>query len=74
MADTHKFTCDMSANDNLDGFTDFKPKARYERSFLLAPRRVDILGPDFELIGKNLLSCVKLLSGHWGMIYTIYFE
>lgn len=71
---THKFTWDMSINDNLDGFNEFKPKARYDRAFLLAPSTVKMTVPSFQLVGKQRLGCGKFISDHWGMLFTTRFE
>lgn len=72
--DFHKFTWDTSLNDNLSGFDDFKPKARYDRSFLLAPPHVTLSIPQFELIGRRRLPCGKFISDHWGVLFTARFE
>lgn len=66
-----KFTWDMAVNDNLDGFNDFKPKARYDRAFILCPTGVTSTVPEFQLIGKKRLDCGKFISDHWGMLFTI---
>lgn len=67
----HKFTWDMSVNDNLDGFTDFKPMSRFDRAFLLSPQTIDLSVPQFDLVGKLRLPCEKFISDHWGLLFTL---
>lgn len=66
-----KFTWDMAANDNLDGFSDFKPKARYDRAFILSPEHISIAVSEFKLLGKQRLECEKFISDHWGLCFTV---
>lgn len=74
MVDKHKFTWDTSINDNLEGFVDFKPKARYDRAFVLGPDDVNLLVPSFMLVGKHRLPCGKYISDHWGLMFATSFE
>lgn len=63
-----KFTWDMTRNDNLQFQGDFKPKARYDRVFLLWPDLWDVQVPSLQLVGKDRLpSCGKFISDHWGI-------
>lgn len=68
-----KFTWDMAVNDNLDGFNDFKPKARYDRAFILCPSGVTPRVPEFRLLGKTRLDCEKFISDHWGILFSMEF-
>lgn len=66
-----KFTWDMTINDNLSGFSDFKPRARYDRAFILCPSGDKVTVPEFRLVGKKRLDCGKFISDHWGMLFTL---
>lgn len=71
--DDEKFTWDMSRNDNLDFDTTFKPKARYDRSFLLWPEDFKVNVDRFRLVGKERLAVGKFVSDHWGMCIDFAF-
>lgn len=62
-----KYTWDMSQNDNHEDFREFKPKTRYDRCFVLAPKDVQLRVERFKLLGKNRLPCDKFVSDHWGV-------
>lgn len=63
-----KFTWDMFRNDNLQFDAEFKPKARYDRVFMLWPKEMDVQVPSLKLVGKERLpSCGKFISDHWGV-------
>lgn len=75
--DQHKFTWDMAKNDNLD-FQEltFKPKARYDRAFLMPPIQASqfqfpLSVPKFQLLGTKRLDCEKFLSDHWGLLFEV---
>lgn len=63
----HKFTWDMTKNDNLPFEAEFKPKARYDRAFLLWPKDLRVTVDDVRLLGKERLACGKFISDHWGL-------
>lgn len=67
----NKFTWDMSRNDNLQGFDTFKPKARYDRAFLLAPEGVNMSVPTFKLVGQQRTESSKFISDHWGLFCVL---
>ncbi|CAN8063490.1 unnamed protein product [Agarophyton chilense] len=63
----HKFTWDMQNNDNLDfEKAGFKPKARYDRAFVLSPSNAEHVS-SFTLVGRQRLQCGKFISDHWGL-------
>lgn len=67
----NKFTWDMSRNDNLQGFDTFKPKARYDRAFLLAPEGLHMSVPTFKLVGQQRTESSKFISDHWGLFCVV---
>lgn len=69
----HKFTWDMAKNDNLPFGAEFKPKARYDRAFLLWPKDVRVTVDDVRLLGKERLACGKFISDHWGLRIDLTF-
>lgn len=64
----HKYTWDISANDNLDWKYRNKPQLRFDRMFL-CPHGGPFIKPlTFELVGKERLPGVgRFPSDHWGM-------
>lgn len=70
----HQYTWDMSSNDNLD-FSDvpYRPKARYDRVFMLGPTSKHPTVYSFELLGKERLPCEKFISDHYGVQVDIDF-
>ncbi|KAI0557762.1 tyrosyl-DNA phosphodiesterase 2 [Gracilaria domingensis] len=62
----HKFTWDMKNNDNLKFEADFKPRARYDRAFVLSPSNTEQVS-QFSLVGRQRLPCGKFISDHWGL-------
>lgn len=72
--DSHKYTWEMTKNDNLSDFGEFKPRTRYDRAFLLAPSSTNLTVPHFQLIGKERLGCGKFISDHWGLLFTAQCE
>lgn len=63
-----KFTWDTFRNDNLQFDAEFKPRARYDRVFMLWPKDMDVQVPSLKLVGKERLpSCGKFISDHWGV-------
>lgn len=66
-----KFTWDMQMNDNLPFAAAFKPRARYDRAFLLGGDKVEVKVDRFELVGKERLSCGKFISDHWGLWFEV---
>eukprot|EP00177_Eucheuma_denticulatum_P002533 GFKZ01004550.1.p1 GENE.GFKZ01004550.1~~GFKZ01004550.1.p1 ORF type:complete len:353 (+),score=43.70 GFKZ01004550.1:129-1187(+) len=71
--DSEKFTWDMSLNDNLQFNASFRPKARYDRSFLLWPEDIKVNVDRFRLVGKERLAVGKYVSDHWGMCIDLAF-
>lgn len=70
-----RFTWDMSVNDNLQFDTEFKPKARYDRVFMLWPKKSDVQVPSMKLVGKDRLpSCGKFVSDHWGLCVDLQLQ
>lgn len=65
--DEHKFTWDMAKNDNLPFEAEFKPRARYDRAFLLWPKDLQVTVNGVQLLGKERLACGKFVSDHWGL-------
>lgn len=68
--EAEKFTWDTSVNDNLVMDFDFRPKARYDRAYLLWPEKHDVQVNGFKLIGKDRLEIAdnKFPSDHWGVL------
>lgn len=66
-----KFTWDTETNDNLSMQLTFKPKARYDRAFLLPADRVSTSG--FVTLGKERLACGVYASDHWGICVDLDF-
>ena len=63
----HRYTWDISANDNLDWSFPHNPRLRFDRLYLtksggyVAPKY-------FELVGKErIVVCDRFPSDHWGM-------
>ena len=63
----HKYTWDVSKNDNLNWRYQSKPKVRYDRIYFSGI--ADYVKPhSFKLIGKERIpSCNRFPSDHWGM-------
>lgn len=73
-ADAAKYTWDTSKNDNLDIKTPFKPKARYDRFFLLGPRGKFPDVASMRLVGtERLESCGVFISDHFGVLVDVDF-
>lgn len=67
-----KFTWDTLRNDNLALELDFKPRARYDRVFMLGPELRFPRVTDFKLLGtKRLNACDKFISDHFGVLVDI---
>ena len=64
----HKYTWDVSANDNMDWPYRSRPKLRFDRLYL-SPKDSEVVCPvSFELVGKDrLVDCERFPSDHWGM-------
>lgn len=63
----HKYTWDISKNDNLDWPFPNKPKLRFDRLYL-SPTDSQLFPKSFELVGRERLpSCNQFPSDHWGM-------
>ena len=63
----HKYTWDISSNDNLDWQFPNKPKLRFDRLYL-SPTDSQLFPKSFELVGRERLpSCDRFPSDHWGM-------
>ena len=63
----HKYTWDISENDNLDWPFPNKPKLRFDRLYL-SPTDSQLFPKSFELVGRERLpSCDQFPSDHWGM-------
>ena len=63
----HKYTWDISTNDNLDWPFPNKPKLRFDRLYL-SPTDSQLVPKSFELVGRERLpSCDRFPSDHWGM-------
>ena len=63
----HKYTWDISENDNLDWPFPNKPKLRFDRLYL-SPTDSQLFPKSFELVGRERLpSCDRFPSDHWGM-------
>ncbi len=65
--EAHKFTWDISKNDNLHWTYPNKPKARYDRVYLQS-RDGRVRANSFSLVGKDRLEdCRRFPSDHWGL-------
>ena len=64
----HKYTWDISKNDNLFWRFPNKPRLRFDRLYL-SPGRGEYVKPlSFELVGKERISgCNRFPSDHWGL-------
>ncbi|CAH1251047.1 TDP2 [Branchiostoma lanceolatum] len=65
----HKFTWDVTKNDNLDWDLPFRPKCRFDRVYVrsshpdqLAPENITFVGTD------RLEGCGRFPSDHWGLL------
>ena len=66
----HKYTWDVSANDNLQWPFPNKPRLRFDRLYL-SPKGGELVQPvSFELVGKERIpSCLlRFPSDHWGLL------
>lgn len=63
----HRYTWDVSANDNLDWPYPNRPKLRFDRLYL-SPSDSQLLPKSFALVGKERLPGIgRFPSDHWGM-------
>ena len=67
MQKEHKFSWDVSVNDNLDWPYPNRPKLRFDRIYL-SPYDGALQPTTFELVGKERLTkCGRFPSDHWGL-------
>lgn len=67
-SEEHRYTWDISANDNLDWRYNTKPKLRFDRVYLCPYNRPYVKPLSFELVGKERLPGIgRFPSDHWGM-------
>ena len=64
----HRYTWDVSENDNLDWHYRNKPKLRFDRLYLCPSDGPHVKTLNFELVGKERVSEInRFPSDHWGM-------
>ena len=75
----HRYTWDITANDNLLWRFPNKPQLRFDRLYLTVPMALTadndgegfVRPGSFELIGKDrIASCKRFPSDHWGIFAT----
>ena len=67
-AEEHRYTWDISANDNLVWKYPNKPKLRFDRLYFSSKDNHPIKPESFELVGKERIpGCNRFPSDHWGM-------
>ena len=67
-AEEHRYTWDISANDNLVWKYPNKPKLRFDRLYFSSKDTQSIKPESFELVGKERIpGCNRFPSDHWGM-------
>lgn len=70
--DKWKYSWDTTRNDNLDINTPYRPRARYDRVFVLGPEERFPRVADFRLVGTGRLeACDKFISDHFGVLVDI---
>ena len=70
----HRYTWDVSENDNLDWWFKTRPRKRVDRIYV-SPSDGVLQPKSFQLVGKERLKqCGRFPSDHWGMMMEFKFK